>query len=190
MADAEYIRREDRGIIKISGADSRSFLQGLISNDVEKVTPTRAIYAAFLTAQGMFLHEFFVAQIGEALYLDCEAQHLSQINVRFLRAICGYLGITTRLSWSMEYEIAGGKTARLIDLCRQAGADEYVSGPTARGYIDEALFAQEGIRLTFMDYSGYPTYPQFYPPFVHQVSVLDLLFHLGPHARGHMLSFN
>jgi hypothetical protein len=75
---------------------------------------------------------------------------------------------------------------RLIDLCQQAGATEYLSGPSARGYIDQALFKEAGIDLYFADYSGYPEYPQPYPPFEHAVSVLDLLFCTGPRSLSFM----
>jgi hypothetical protein len=64
----------------------------------------------------------------------------------------------------------------------QTGATEYLSGPSARGYIDETLFAEAGIDLHFADYSGYPEYAQPYPPFEHAVSVVDLLFCTGPRA--------
>jgi folate-binding protein YgfZ len=61
---------EHRGVLRIGGADARPFLQGLISNDITKVTPSRAIYATLLTAQGRFLHDFFIAQRGDDLLLE------------------------------------------------------------------------------------------------------------------------
>src|SRR5699024_1749942 len=63
----------------------------------------------------------------EELYLTCEEQMLSQVNRRFLDALCEMLGIQTRLRWSMEYRLVEGKTERLVDLCRQAGATRYLS---------------------------------------------------------------
>jgi WbqC-like protein family len=123
----------------------------------------------------------------EELFLDCRARSLSEINFRFLSRICAMLQIDTRLSWSMDYELAPGRTERLVALCRQAGATAYLSGPSARDYIDPLLFEHAGITLTFMDYTGYPEYPQLYPPFDHHVSVLDLLFHTGPDARSYLL---
>jgi folate-binding protein YgfZ len=61
---------EHRGVLRIGGADARPFLQGLISNDVMKVAPSRTIYATLLTAQGRFLHDFFIAQQGDDLLLE------------------------------------------------------------------------------------------------------------------------
>lgn len=128
--------------------------------------------------------EFF-----QELYLGCLEPSLSKINYRFLTAICEILGITTKLSWSMDYTLAHDKTERLIDLCKQADATEYVSGPTAKGYIQEELFAGENILLSYMDYGNYPVYEQLHGPFEHAVSVVDLLLNEGPHATKFMKSF-
>ena len=74
-------------------------------------------------------------------------------------------------------------------MCKQAGANEYLSGPTARGYLDEELFRSEGIALRYMDYSGYAEYEQLYPPFEPRVSVIDLIFNKGPGAGKYLKSF-
>jgi len=125
----------------------------------------------------------------EDLYLGSDERFLSQINYRFLTAICQILGINTKLSWSMDYRLIEGKTERLVDLCKQAGATEYLSGPTAKDYIDEELFRNEGILLRYMDYSGYAEYNQLFPPFEHHVSIIDLIFNEGPNAPKYMKSF-
>jgi len=62
---------EDRSIVVLSGPEARPFLQGLITNDVEKVGPGRAIYAALLTPQGKILFDFLIAEGDGALMLDC-----------------------------------------------------------------------------------------------------------------------
>ncbi len=73
MQQAFYLIAEQRGLIALSGDDRVAFLQGLVSNDVSRVSAERAVYAALLTPQGRYLHDFFIAAIGDALYLDCEA---------------------------------------------------------------------------------------------------------------------
>ena len=118
-----------------------------------------------------------------------ELKSLSQINRLFLDEVCSILGISTRISWSMDYRKVDGKTERLVDLCKQAGASRYLSGPSARDYIQPELFAQAGIELAFMDYSGYLEYPQLFGKFEHAVSVVDLLFNTGPNATKFMKSF-
>jgi folate-binding protein YgfZ len=82
MADASFVLLDDRGILAVSGPDRRPFLQGLISNDVDKVSPTATRYAALLTAQGKYLHDFIMAEAGESLWLDAEAARLSDLKRR------------------------------------------------------------------------------------------------------------
>lgn len=64
-------RLEDRSVIALAGPEARPFLQGLITNDVEKVAPGRAIYAALLTPQGKILFDFLIAEGEGALLIDC-----------------------------------------------------------------------------------------------------------------------
>jgi hypothetical protein len=82
MPQASFVVLEDRGILAVSGPDSRAFLQGLVSNDVEKVSPDRAVYAALLTAQGKYLHDFIMAGTGDAIWLDAEAARLADLKRR------------------------------------------------------------------------------------------------------------
>jgi hypothetical protein len=77
-----YALLEERGLLAVSGPDASAFLQGLITNDVDKVTPERAIYAALLTPQGKFLYDFFVAELGGRLVLDCEGARLAELERR------------------------------------------------------------------------------------------------------------
>jgi hypothetical protein len=125
----------------------------------------------------------------EDLYLGGSDEYLSRINHAFMGAINNILGIDTEISWSADYDLAGDKTERLVRICKQAGGDQYVSGPAAKGYLDESLFVAEGISLHYMDYSGYPEYDQLFPPFEHSVSILDLIFNEGADAPKYMKSF-
>jgi hypothetical protein len=129
----------------------------------------------------------------EHLYLECapKVERLSEVNRLFIDAVCRTIGIRTRLTCSTQYRVPDGvtRTGRLVALCRAAGARRYLSGPRARAYIDEAEFTAAGIELEYMDYDGYPEYAQPYPPFEHQVSVLDLLFCAGDEAPRYMKSF-
>lgn len=131
---------------------------------------------------------FFVeiAHWLEPLYLQNKYTHITQLNRRFIVDICAYLGINTRITNSWDYVLAEGKSERLANLCLQAGADEYVSGPSAKDYIDPAQFDQMGIKLTWFEYSGYPEYHQLWGEFAHGVSILDLLFNCGKDAPHYM----
>jgi hypothetical protein len=125
----------------------------------------------------------------ESLYRNAPYPRLSEVNRTFLEALCELLGIGTRLSWSTDYDAQGAKTERLVSLCRAAGATTYLSGPSAREYLQEDLLEEAAIALEWADYSGYPEYPQLHPPFEHEVTVLDLLFNTGPEAPRFMKSF-
>lgn len=96
--------------------------------------------------------------------------------------ICG-----TRFVRASELQASGQKTERLIQILTQVGATHYISGPSARSYIDETQFQSAGITLEFMEYN-YPEYPQLYAPFDPQVSILDLLFMTGPDAPRYVFS--
>ena len=128
-------------------------------------------------------------ELAELYASSAAVNRLSEVNRRFLEKINALLGIPTRLAWSTDYEAHGQKTERLVSLCQAAGAIEYVSGPAARAYIEEDEFANAGIGLVYMDYSGYPEYPQLHGSLEHGVTVLDLLFNTGPAAPSYMKSF-
>lgn len=118
----------------------------------------------------------------EEVYGALDSPQLSQVNQLLIEAVCARLGICTALSASSDYPVVDGKNERLIEICVQAGATHYLSGPAARSYLDENAFNQRGIRVEWMDYEGYPEYPQLYPPFEHKVSILDLILHTGSRA--------
>lgn len=124
----------------------------------------------------------------EALYLNGRHDTLSALNLAMLAWINRQLGIATRISSSSDYTLEGDRTDKLLNLCLQAGATEYLSGPAARDYLDESRFAAEGIAVRWFDYPAYPPYAQLWGEFVHGVTVLDVLFHCGPEARRHVVT--
>ena len=122
----------------------------------------------------------------EPIYCAESFMYLSSLNRRLIEAICAYVGITTRISNSWDYALANGKNERLASLCAQAGGTEYISGPAARDYVDEKIFTDQGIKLTWFDYAGYLEYSQLWGDFVPNVTILDLLFNCGKDAHRHM----
>ena len=126
----------------------------------------------------------------EDLYVGAIQEYLSEVNFRFIKAINEILGIQTRLHHSSNFKLVDGQNERLIKICKDLGADIYLSGPAAKGYIDQKLFVSEGIKVRWMDYSGYPEYEQLFPPFEHSVTILDLLFNTGSEAYRYMKSFS
>jgi hypothetical protein len=95
------------------------------------------------------------------------AQKLGNCHTRFLR--------------SSELAASGQKTDRLIEILSQLRATHYISGPSARDYIEIGKFEAAGISLEYMEYN-YPEYLQLYPPYDPFVTILDLLFMVGPEA--------
>lgn len=119
----------------------------------------------------------------EEIYLRYKWESLSKLNQFLVEHIAKeYLQIKTKFANSTEFSRSGEKQAAICSLLESIGASSYVSGPSAKAYIEAEDFQKSGIDLIWKDYSGYPEYHQFYPPFRHDVSILDLLFHAGPDA--------
>lgn len=124
----------------------------------------------------------------EELY--AQAQHLrllTQINELFLVGLAEMLGLEPRFTRSDAVpRHSNDPTARLVEICVAHQAELYVSGPAAKAYIDNAQFAASGIGLAYANYAGYPSYDQGSAQFEPGVSVLDLLFRVGPDAAKHL----
>lgn len=142
----------------------------------------RAHWKRLALNYGRAPHFASVARWLEPHYVDAPWTSLSPVNHRLVGAICGALGIATVRSASWDYVLEGDRNARLVSLCTQAEADVYVSGPSARGYLDVEAFDRAGIAVEWFAYDGYPEYPQLWGPFVHDVSIVDLLFQCGEQA--------
>lgn len=120
------------------------------------------------------------------LYTE-QPQLLADFTIPTTIALARALGIehTRFLRSSTLSGIQGTKTQRLIDILTRVGATHYISGPSARDYIEEDLFREAGIGLEYMRYD-YPPYPQLYPPYDPQVSIIDLMCMTGPDALRHI----
>jgi len=107
---------------------------------------------------------------------------LADFTIETTIALAYQLGIrNTDFVRSSSLGVDGAKTDRLINILQKVGATDYISGPSAQAYIEEEKFNTAGITLEYMSYN-YPAYPQLYPPFDPQVSILDLLFMTGTDA--------
>jgi hypothetical protein len=129
-----------------------------------------------------FFEQF--APTVKAWYENAENQILlTDVNAIFLKGIAELLGLKTRIVRDTVYPAAGDRMERLLQIARAAGADRYLSGPSARVYFDESAFASAGITTEWMGYEGYPEYPQLHGGFEHAVTALDLIFNNGAQAR-------
>lgn len=119
----------------------------------------------------------------EQVYARCAGEtHLTEINRLLLKSCCDLLGIDVEFRDSRELGDAGEKSDRLLSICRDLGVENYLSGPAAQCYLDVALFERNGIAVSWADYSNYPDYRQLHGPFVHEVSIVDLLLNEGREA--------
>jgi folate-binding protein YgfZ len=136
---------DDRGVLCIAGDDRESFLQGLISNDVTKAGPSRALWSAFLTPQGKFLHEFFIYVHGEAYLLEAEKARLSDLRTRLARyKLRAAVELTEALDdWTVAAAWGPG-TAQCLGLAEEPGAATPFAGGLA--CIDPRLAAM-GARM-------------------------------------------
>jgi hypothetical protein len=197
LDDVQFTRRDWRNRNRIKTKDGPAWLsipvhsKGRSRQPINEVTVSDAGWARrhWQTLRASYGRAPFFADYAalfEPLYRQPVSDRLSLINHAFITAVCGALGIGTRIRWSTDYRPRAGRNERLIDLCAQAGADEYLTGPRAGAYLDLEAFAQAGVAVRVADYSGYPPYDQPYPPFEHAVSILDLLFSVGPSATRYL----
>jgi hypothetical protein len=169
--------------VRVKGRYDQRIDETVVSNPTWSRTHWKTLVHSYAAAAHFAGYRDRFEQAYRALERETR---LSLVNRRLIEEVCKILGIGTRLSWSTDYLAEGTKTTRLVSICRAAGATHYVSGPRAREYLEEHLFAEAGIELSYIDYGGYPPYPQLYPPFEHTVTVLDLIFNVGPEALRYM----
>lgn len=123
------------------------------------------------------------------VYKQCETKlFLSDINLILLKEIARFLDINTKISFSSDYIVEGDKSGKILNICLQADASEYLSGPAAKSYLNTTAFAKEGIKIKWMEYTGYKEYAQLYPPFIHEVSIIDLLLNNGKNSTNYFSS--
>jgi len=115
-------------------------------------------------------------------FYDRQDALLADFTIALTIQLAAELGVqNTRFVRSSTLGVAGVKTDRLLSVLAKVGATHYITGPSARDYIETDKFAAAGITLEYMTYD-YAEYPQLYPPFDPQVTILDLLFMTGLEA--------
>ena len=195
--DVQFTKRDwrSRNLIKTRGGikwltipvlSKGRYLQKINETEIDGLSWARSHWQSI--SQNYKKSKFYleVAQWHEPLYLDCDTTSLSDFNINLVKRICDYLDIKTELRHSREFNLVDGKNERLIQICKQIGASEYVSGPAAIEYIDESLFLSQGINVSWVDYGGYLEYEQLWGGFEHHLSIIDLLFNCGPNASKYM----
>ena len=134
MSALRYAVLEARGVLALGGEDARTFLQGLVSNDVTKVNLSRAIYAALLSPQGKFLHDFFIAEHAGVLLLECEKARIADLKRRLgLYKLRANVTLDDRSETFAVAALFGEGALSALDLQNEAGA--------ARSFASGVVFA-------------------------------------------------
>lgn len=143
--DRRYVLLDSRGILSIAGSDARNFLQGLVSNDIRRLASDQALYAAFLTPQGKYLHDFFLVEHGPAILLDGEAARLTDLCRRL--SIYRLRSDVTLSVRSEEFRVAaliGDGVAAAVGLPAETGRATGFGGGVA--FVDPRL-VEAGVRV-------------------------------------------
>jgi hypothetical protein len=104
------------------------------------------------------------------------------LNLRLIEYVAAQLDIPTPVLRSSRLKAAGSATDFIIALCREVGADTYLSGSGGANYQDEAVIRAAGIKLVYTRFQ-HPVYPQAFGDFMPGLSAIDLLFNCGPESR-------
>ena len=125
--------------------------------------------------------KFYKETIGwiEELYMKCNFQYLSEINVYFINEINRFLKINTEIKFSRDFFLDKDRNIRLINICKELNATDYFSGLAAKKYIEEKLFSEHNINIHYFNNTNYPKYQQLFGDFNHNLSILDLIFNTG-----------
>jgi hypothetical protein len=129
---------------------------------------------AFFSGESKSIRELYETLASEQL--------LTKINERFIRWLVRRLSLKTHIVRDRELTFSGDRNERLVDLCKSLNATRYLSGPSAKSYLDAAMLERAGITVEWMKYGPYPLYTQPHGEFEHNVSILDTLFCTGPEA--------
>ena len=114
--------------------------------------------------------------------LTCKHKKLIDLNFQLIKYFNHTLGITTKTIKSSELAVTQTKTERLIEICSKLNATCYISGITGKDYLDEKLFLNSGIKLTY-EHFIHPTYGQLHGNFIDNLSIIDLLMNEGPRSQ-------
>lgn len=143
----------------------------------------RKHYNSFITSysRAPFFKDY--RWIIEDIFIENTWERISDLNIYSTRLIADAIGIKTSFSMSSDLEIeSNDKQERIIEICKKVGANNYLSGPAAKEYINLELFNDIAIKVDFIEYR-YEEYPQLFPPFSHYVTVLDVLFNCGHDSK-------
>ncbi|WGS65725.1 WbqC family protein [Marinitoga aeolica] len=170
---------------------SNSIKQKIFEVEVsDKINWQKKHHYSFLAnyAKAKYFKEFEF--LIEDFYIKNQWKNLNELNIYTTKRISEILKINTKFIRSSELNIATqDKNQRLIDIIKYFNGKIYISGPAAKNYIDMKKFKQNNIEIYFMNYN-YPEYHQLHGNFVHNVTVLDVIFNCGENASKYIFQNN
>ena len=164
--------------VLVTGKFGQKILETKIRNNISwKKKILNAIYYSY--KKSTFFEEYFPT-LEESLSREWDL--IADLDIFLTEEIMKMLGIKTVTCRSSVLGITAiDKNERILQICQKAGISCYISGPSAKDYMNSTFYKRNGITVEFMDYN-YPSYQQLYRPFDPQVSIIDLLFNMGPEA--------
>ena len=165
----------------------KSVSQLICDTSIDNTTPWAKKHLRIWQAHYKLSPYFDVSKEILSLLNDNENTTISQLNIKLIRKICDYLEISTPMMLSSELDLVKSKTERLIDLLKKLNASTYLSGPSAKAYLDKEAFCRAGIQLEYKSYDYMP-YSQLWGDFIGEVTVLDLIANHGPEAKNYIRS--
>ena len=134
---------DDRGFIKINGDEAKSFLQNIVTNDIEKITDSLTLFSSIFTPQGKYLYEFFILKFEDGYLLECEKKVTSEIikifNFYKLRAKVNLIDVSkkyTNIIISLEKFKEITKTQHMEDSTLSCEEGSTLSCENERIYVD------------------------------------------------------
>ena len=130
------------------------------------------------------LHNYSAAPYTASYLPELEAvltagwERIADLDIALTQLMCGWLGLTARFVRASSLDVQGCRNERLVAYCRHFGATHYLSGDSAKTYLDAELFRANGVEVVWQDYA-HPVYVQQHGPFVSYLSALDLLLNCG-----------
>ena len=198
LDDVQYTKNDWRNRNKIKTVNgpqwltvpvkSNSINQKIYEVEVsDKINWQKKHHKSFLINYGKAKYFKDFEWLLEDFYKKNHWKKLNELNIYTIKKICEILNIKTLFYKSSKLNITGEKNERLIKMISYFGGKTYISGPAAKNYLNFELFEQNNIKIHFMKYK-YLKYPQLYGSFIHEVTILDVLFNCGKNAFKYVFS--
>lgn len=143
----------------------------------------KSIFFSYSKAPFFSEHADFFKDLYAERYL-----HLDYVIEKSLAYLLKSLDISTKIIRASDLDISGKKDEYILNICKNLGADQYLSGPDGRNYLNLQQWHDANIDVLFHDYQ-HPVYPQLYGNFEPNMSIIDLLFNCGTKSREILTSY-